>query len=94
MKKKINRQLMIIAALAVTGMLFLMTIGFYRIFQSQVMEDLKTYADVLSQSDIIQQPEAKNYDFEKDNVRTTVVTPEGQVIYDSNADVGEMDNHA
>lgn len=94
MKKKINRQLMIIAALAVTGMLFLMTIGFYRIFQSQVMEDLKTYADVLSQSDIIQQPEVKNYDFEKDNVRTTVVTPEGQVIYDSNADVGEMDNHA
>lgn len=94
MKKKINRQLMIIAALAVIGMLFFMSVGFYRIFQSQVMEDLKNYADVLSKSDILQEPEAKRYDFEKDNVRTTVVTPEGQVIYDSNANVGEMDNHA
>lgn len=94
MKKKINRQLMIIAALAVIGMLFFMSIGFYRIFQSQVMEDLKNYADVLSKSDILQEPEVKRYDFEKDNVRTTVVTPEGQVIYDSNANVGEMDNHA
>ena len=94
MKKKINRQLMIIAALAVIGMLFFMSVGFYRIFQSQVMEDLKNYADVLSKSDILQEPEVKRYDFEKDNVRTTVVTPEGQVIYDSNANVGEMDNHA
>lgn len=94
MKKKINRQLMIIAAMAVIGMLFFMSIGFYRIFQSQVMEDLKTYADVLSKSDILQEPEVKRYDFGKDNVRTTVVTPEGQVIYDSNANVGEMDNHA
>lgn len=94
MKKKINRQLMIIAALAVIGMLFFMSVGFYRIFRSQVMEDLKNYADVLSKSDILQEPEAKRYDFEKDNVRTTVVTPEGQVIYDSNANVGEMDNHA
>lgn len=94
MKKKINRQLMIIAALAVIGMLFFMSVGFYRIFRSQVMEDLKNYADVLSKSDILQEPEVKRYDFEKDNVRTTVVTPEGQVIYDSNANVGEMDNHA
>lgn len=94
MKKKINRQLMIIAALAVIGMLLFMSVGFYRIFRSQVMEDLKNYADVLSKSDILQEPEVKRYDFEKDNVRTTVVTPEGQVIYDSNANVGEMDNHA
>lgn len=93
MKKKINRQLMLISSLAVVITLLLMTAVFYRILQAQVMEDLKVYANVLAQSDILESLQDNQSDFSKDNMRITVIDEDGSVLYDSDADVETMDNH-
>ncbi len=53
MKKKINRQLMFILFVAVITTLILITAVFYKIFQAQVMEDLKTYARILAMTDAL-----------------------------------------
>lgn len=122
MKKKINRQLMFLSSMAIVITLLLMAVVFYRLFQAQVMEDLRIYAqaladggtmaadempDVVSDAAADDMPDAgsdagavKNYAYidrysqGRENVRATVITPEGEVLYDSNADIGGMDNHA
>lgn len=86
-KKKINRQLLFISTLAAAITLLLMVAVFYHIFQTQVMEDLRLLAHVLAQSSIVEQAD-------EDSVRITVISPEGQVVYDSNAQSDAMDNHA
>ncbi len=93
MKKKINRQLTGISFLAVVITLVLMTAAFYRIFKAQVMDDLKLYAQVISESDILDRAWQKEYGDMFHLVRTTVIAPDGKVLYDSNANVGQMDNH-
>jgi two-component system phosphate regulon sensor histidine kinase PhoR len=99
MKKKINRQLMFLSSLAIAITLMLMAAVFHRIFQAQVMDDLRIYAYALADG----RPEAPGkgdygyidrYHHGNEKVRATVITPEGEVLYDSNADVGDMDNHA
>lgn len=99
MKKKINRYLMLISSLAVLFTLFLMAAVFYHIFQEQVMEDLRLYAYVMAET-IEDRVVLKDNTFQMQNnttakdVRSTVINPAGEVLYDSNANIGGMDNHA
>ncbi len=99
MKKKINRHLMLLSSLAVVITLLLMAAVFYHIFQKQVMDDLRLYAYAMAQS-VGHTTAEGTYDYRghdvgiDKNVRSTVVSPEGEVLYDSNADVVSMDNHA
>ncbi len=134
MKKKINRQLMFLSSMAIVITLLLMAVVFYRLFQAQVMEDLRIYAQALADGGTMAADEMQGvisdmaadeipdgisdmaadympdagsdaaavkdyayidrYSHGKENVRATVITPEGAVLYDSNADIGGMDNHA
>lgn len=103
MKKKINRQLMFISTMAVVVTLLSMAAVFYHIFQAQVLDDLRVYARMLSadgQTVLTDKTEGDPYAYAggDDNagepVRITVIDPTGAVVYDSNADVERMDNHA
>lgn len=94
MKKKINRQLLLISSMTVFITFVIVVSVFYQIFQGQVIEDLRTYAHVLADFENIQNSEQIEYDFSVDNVRITIITSEGVVVYDSNADIGKMDNHS
>lgn len=93
MKKKINKQLMLISSLAVAITLLLMVTVFYRILQAQVIEDLREYAYTISQDNILNEIESSRRSLKKDNVRITVIGSDGNVCYDSNADETTMDNH-
>lgn len=93
MKKKINRQLIGISFAAVVITLVLMTAAFYRIFMVQVLDDLKIYARVISESDILDRAWQEEYGNAFGPVRTTVIAPDGKVLYDSNVNAGQMDNH-
>ena len=84
---------MLISTLAVVITLLLMTTVFYRILQSQIIEDLKIYANVLAQGDILESLQYNPGDLSKDNMRITVIGADGSVLYDSDADVETMDNH-
>lgn len=93
MKKKINKQLMLISSMAVVITVLLMATVFYHILQAQVIEDLRVYAYMLAQSGIPYGTETDQNRFNKDGMRITVIGADGSVLYESDADVTAMDNH-
>lgn len=93
MKKKINKQLMLISSMAVVITVLLMAAVFYRILQAQVIEDLKVYAYMLAQGGIPDGIKTDRNRFNKESMRITVIGSDGSVLYESDADVTAMDNH-
>ncbi len=90
MRKKINVELMLIAAVAIILTGIFATFTYYRIFQKEVFGSLKTCAYVLSETI----PEDVNtYRMEEEDVRITIVGSDGTVLMDSNANIGDMTNH-
>ena len=89
MKKKINTSFFLIAALAILLTLSLATGVFYGRFREQVVSDLKTYAHVVSRlyEQAPENPEGQ------DGIRVTVVAADGTVLYDTNGEAAEMENH-
>ena len=80
MKKRINRQLMLISSMAVAIMLLLMTAVFHHIFRGQVMDDLRLYAYAVAQSIEAEAKLGHGYSYrgqqeETDrNVRATIIS--------------------
>lgn len=90
MRKKINMELVLIAAVAIILTGIFATFTYYRIFQKEVFGSLKTCAHVLAETI----PEdMKAYQLEEEDFRMTVVGSDGTVLMDSNADIGDMANH-
>ncbi len=99
MKKKINRQFMVLSSLAAAVTLLCMAVVFYHIFRAQVLDDLRLYARMLSAGgqEISAEKTEESLRGLSDAdapVRVTVIDSSGLVVYDSDADAGRMDNHA
>ncbi|WP_302625593.1 cell wall metabolism sensor histidine kinase WalK [uncultured Eubacterium sp.] len=93
MKKKLYTRM---TTISVIMMLLTMsvTIGiFYSLFREQVMDDLKTHVHILRTTEAVLEYIEKDFDPQIDNLRITVVGNSGEVKYDSNADIGTMENH-
>lgn len=87
MKRKINMYFMTVSALAILATLLLSLFVSYDVIKTQLMEELKSYAVLL-------QNEPKLYDRMMDGIRITVVSQQGEVLYDNEADEYTMNNHA
>ncbi len=94
MKRKINIQLLGIAILAILLSLFMVGSIFYELFQKQVMEDLKITAHLLDNMDAPSLVEEDINELNLENLRVTLINPDGTVKYDTNAQIGSMDNHS
>ena len=94
MKKKINIQLLGIAATAILLTLIMVGSIFYELFQKQVMEDLKTTVHILNNMEptTLEKEDIDNLNL--DNLRVTLISKDGTVQYDSNAQIGQMGNHS
>ena len=68
-------------------------VTFYNVFSEQVMEDLKTDVHILNTTEAVLQYVEQDFDPKISNLRITVIDKKGKVQYDSNADIGNMDNH-
>lgn len=94
MKKKINLQFMFISAVGILLTFCLSTVIFYELFKSEVVDELKTYADVIKETQSYEQILQGEYDPDVDDLRITMIKKDGKVFYDSFADAKKMENHA
>lgn len=98
MKKRIFISLCITSVLAVllAGVLLLFT--FYSTLTNQVKEDVRTAADMLqrtlSLAEIEEESDFAEISKSMHGMRITVIAADGDVVYDSDADEGNMENHA
>lgn len=93
MKKKIYTRMTIISVVTII-ITISMTVGiFYNLFRNQVMGDLKTHAHILKTTEAVHGYIKEKFDPKIENLRITVIDAAGTVRYDSNADIGIMDNH-
>lgn len=93
MKKKINMQFLIIAAVAILFTAFFSGIIFYETFKKEVMEEVKSYAHLLVAANSFESLEENLNEENIRNLRITVINKDGSVQFDTNADIGGMDNH-
>lgn len=94
MKKKINLQFMFISAVGILLTFCLSTVIFYELFKSEVVDELKTYADLIKETQSYDQILQGEYDPDVDDLRITMIKKDGKVFYDSFADAKKMENHA
>ena len=85
---------MFISAVGILLTFCLSTVIFYELFKSEVVDELKTYADVIKETQAYEQIPQGNYNPSVDDLRITIIKKNGKVFYDSFADVNKMENHA
>ena len=85
---------MFISAVSILLTFCLSTVIFYELFKSEVVDELKTYADVIKETQSYDQILQGEYDPDVDDLRITMIKKDGKVFYDSFADAKKMENHA
>ena len=93
MKQILNRRMALVAALSVCLTVLLTSCIFYGKYQAQIHDDLKMNACILLATQEFLSCVEQKYGPGIDNLRITVIAVDGGVEYDSNADIGHMDNH-
>lgn len=93
MKKKIGIQMMCVVTLAILSTVILVMFAFYELFKKQVLEDLSINAHLLQAENALTLESLQRYSSNYDDLRITLIGPEGNVIYDSLVSCEEMDNH-
>ena len=93
MRKRIHSEFIGVAAVAILATLLLSVWVFYDLFQFQVLDDLKTYVnvvkDTINEEDLIREDQL----YEDADIRFTLIREDGSVVYDSLADSDVMENH-
>lgn len=83
-----------ILSVVVMLMTMAVTVGMsFNTFEEQVVEDLRTDVDVLRTAKYILEYDENTEVPPIEDLRVTLINPEGIVVYDSNADTDSMDNH-
>ena len=93
MRKKINTELVLIAAVAIILTSIFATFTYYRIFQTEVFGSLRTCAHVLAESIPDENSDLGDYPLVDEDLRITLIDEGGTVLMDTNADIGGMGNH-
>lgn len=95
MKKKINIRFILISAMAIMVTAVSAMVVYYSILKKQIFADLSVYAHLIEQVDMEERNgnRSPNYDPWADQLRITLIDTEGDVLYDSLADILQMSNH-
>lgn len=101
MKQKINIRLALVAAIAVIATTIGVTLVYYNIFQNRVRSDLKTNAEILSNTGMFQElyadqntKDIHSFDeMKEDGLRITWIDSDGTVLYDNDTDETALSNH-
>ena len=93
MKRKINIQFAIITMVAIIFTVILSVTVYSELFQREVRENLRICAYELKNTGFFDDPQADYTMKAVDNVRITLIDTDGTVAFDTNASIGERDNH-
>ncbi|SDZ07104.1 two-component system, OmpR family, phosphate regulon sensor histidine kinase PhoR [Proteiniborus ethanoligenes] len=93
MKKKINFHLYLIGGVSIILTTIFITFIFYGLFQQQVKRDLKNYGQLLAQNYTLSSNSIMFKEKVMGDLRITIVKQNGEVVFESYADVSQMDNH-
>ena len=96
MKQYINKRIMIIASAAILMTAVFCTFACYRVFREEVKENLRICTRLLSDRENIQDEAVlSKYASElyNDSIRLTLISKEGDVIFDNVARIEGLDNH-
>lgn len=94
MKKKIHLHFMLITAIAILSTVFFSLWVSYDMIKDQVVDEIRSYAFLLRDINTNEKISWENFNSIKDDLRITVVSEDGTVMYDNYADKTQMDNHA
>lgn len=93
MKKKINVYMMLLAVLGIMITLVLLSLVYYNNFREQVIYDLRTTCHLLSDMYDASGDYISAAGDSAEELRVTLISPGGEVLYDSGADEEAMENH-
>ncbi|MCI9412790.1 MAG: two-component sensor histidine kinase [Eubacterium sp.] len=93
MKARLNRTFLLIAGLTILLTITFSTLIFYQLLVNEVVDNLVSSARLLESTDSFQDKDHISYHKDIANLRVTLIGEDGKVYFDSNADIGVMDNH-
>ncbi len=94
LRGKINIRFIVLAIVAIVLASILQAFVYYELFKAEVFKDLKAYTHVLSDSGIFDNSmDMSSFSLKNEDLRITLVSHEGKVLYDSIASASDMTNH-
>ncbi len=93
MKVKLNRTFLFLTVLTILLTVTFSTVVYYQLFVNEVMENLEVNARLLESTQGFEDGNKIVYKKEVSNLRVTLIAEDGNVCFDSNAEIGSMDNH-
>lgn len=93
MKSKLNKAFLSIAGLTILFTVVFSTLVIYHLFVDEVISNLKNDVKLLENTGAFDNKYQVNYDRDIGNLRITLIDEDGKVWFDSNVDIGRLDNH-
>ena len=95
MKKKIRREFILVALFTITLTTLLVTAVFYEFFKKEVMDELAIDIQVLQETGVFETADIENglREMPLDDLRISLIAQDGSVLYDNDANVGNLGNH-
>lgn len=94
LKKVINLEFITFSLVAIAVTMVLSTFIFYEVYKAEIIRDLKGYAEVLKNTEDFDEDDTGVYaSVDTNDLRLTLVAPDGRVLYDNQADETSMQNH-
>ena len=93
MEEKINFRFLFIGLLSILLTACSITLVFYSAFQDQTKEDLQNSAKILAESTSLLSEPSQLAQYQDGALRITLISQDGQVLYESDADQSTMENH-
>lgn len=94
LRKVINLEFITFSLVAIAVTMVLSTFIFYEVYKAEIIRDLKGYAEVLKNTGDFDGDDTSVYaSVDSDDLRLTLIAPDGSVLYDNQADETSMQNH-
>ena len=94
MTKRIFRNILLTAVLALLLTSALLVGALYNVYEARISTELRTEADYIVRALDMTQDDLGYFSALKPTSRVTLIAPDGTVLYDSDADEARMDSHA